>query len=37
VQDRLRRGGIEVVEAPAVRLAPAMADSYLALKAAGRL
>ncbi|WP_172119743.1 DUF58 domain-containing protein [Actinomyces faecalis] len=36
-RERLRRAGIEVVEAQAEGLAPALADSYLALKAAGRL
>jgi uncharacterized protein (DUF58 family) len=34
---RLRRRGVEVVEATADDLAPALADTYLALKAAGRL
>lgn len=34
---RLRRAGIEVVEAGPGSLAPALADAYLALKAAGRL
>jgi uncharacterized protein (DUF58 family) len=33
----LRRAGVEVVDAPPERLAPAVADAYLALKAAGRL
>ena len=33
----LRRGGVEVVEAEASALAPALADAYLALKSAGRL
>jgi len=33
----LRRRGVEVVEAPAEELAPALADAYLALKAQGRL
>lgn len=36
-RDRLRRAGAEVVEASAEGLAPALADAYLALKAAGRL
>lgn len=36
-RDRLRRAGAEVVEASPAGLAPALADSYLALKAAGRL
>ena len=34
---RLRRYGIEVVEAEPGRIAPALADAYLSLKAAGRL
>ncbi|MGI5269296.1 DUF58 domain-containing protein [Nonomuraea sp. CA-218870] len=34
---RLRRHGVEVVDAPPDDLAPALADHYLALKAAGRL
>jgi uncharacterized protein (DUF58 family) len=33
----LRRRGVEVVDAPPVTFAPAVADAYLALKAAGRL
>jgi uncharacterized protein (DUF58 family) len=33
----LRRRGVEVVDAPPERLPPALADRYLALKAAGRL
>lgn len=33
----LRRRGVEVVDAPPATLAPAVADAYLALKAAGRL
>jgi uncharacterized protein (DUF58 family) len=33
----LRRRGVEVVDAPADRFAPAVSDAYLALKAAGRL
>lgn len=33
----LRRAGVEVVDAPPAELAPALADTYLALKAAGRL
>lgn len=36
-RERLRRADIEVVEAQAEGLAPALADSYLSLKAAGRL
>ncbi|MBP0462118.1 DUF58 domain-containing protein [Streptomyces montanisoli] len=35
--DRLRRQGVTVVDAGPSRLAPAVADAYLALKAAGRL
>ncbi|TXK36131.1 DUF58 domain-containing protein [Nonomuraea sp. C10] len=34
---RLRRHGVEVVDAPPDDIAPALADHYLALKAAGRL
>ncbi|MDT0267818.1 DUF58 domain-containing protein [Streptomyces sp. DSM 44915] len=34
---RLRSLGVTVVEAPPATLAPALADAYLALKAAGRL
>ncbi|RAX21268.1 MULTISPECIES: DUF58 domain-containing protein [unclassified Actinomyces] len=37
LRGRLRRAGVEVVEAPPAGLAPALADTYLALKAAGRL
>ena len=33
----LRRRGVEVVDAPPDALAPALADAYLSLKAAGRL
>jgi hypothetical protein len=33
----LARSGVEVVEAPPDTIAPALADRYLALKAAGRL
>ncbi len=33
----LRRSSVEVVDAPPDRLAPALADAYLSLKAAGRL
>ncbi len=33
----LRRNGVEVVDAPADQLPPALADAYLSLKAAGRL
>jgi uncharacterized protein (DUF58 family) len=33
----LRRRGVEVVDAPPASFAPAVADAYLALKAAGRL
>ncbi|MDP9949738.1 uncharacterized protein (DUF58 family) [Streptomyces sp. DSM 41269] len=35
--DRLRRHGVVVVDAAPDNLAPALADAYLALKAAGRL
>ncbi len=34
---RLRRSGVEVLDAPPEDLAPALADRYLAMKAAGRL
>ena len=37
VADRMRRSGIEVVSAGPDDLPPAVADAYLALKAAGRL
>ena len=37
VRRRLRRYGIEVVEAEPGALAPALADTYLSLKASGRL
>ena len=33
----LRGHGVEVVDAPPDEIAPALADAYLALKAAGRL
>ncbi|WP_030247331.1 DUF58 domain-containing protein [Streptomyces sp. NRRL S-350] len=35
--DRLTRHGVTVLDAPPAQIAPALADSYLALKAAGRL
>jgi uncharacterized protein (DUF58 family) len=35
--EQLKRRGVTVVDAPPSRLAPALADAYLALKAAGRL
>jgi uncharacterized protein (DUF58 family) len=34
---RLRRNGVDVVDAPPEELAPALADRYLAMKASGRL
>ncbi|MDM4141010.1 MULTISPECIES: DUF58 domain-containing protein [Mycobacterium] len=37
IATRLRRGGVEVVDAPPAELAPALADHYLAMKATGRL
>ncbi|MEO6792936.1 MAG: DUF58 domain-containing protein [Mycobacterium sp.] len=37
VAARLRRGGVEVIDALPDELAPALADRYLAMKAAGRL
>jgi uncharacterized protein (DUF58 family) len=33
----LKRYGVEVVDAPPTEIAPALADAYLTLKAAGRL
>ncbi|MBV2154231.1 DUF58 domain-containing protein [Kitasatospora sp. SUK 42] len=35
--DRLTRHGVTVLDAPPAQIAPALADTYLALKAAGRL
>ncbi|MEU1285697.1 DUF58 domain-containing protein [Kitasatospora sp. NPDC005856] len=35
--ERLTRHGLTVLDAPPARIAPALADTYLALKAAGRL
>ncbi|MDO4242265.1 MAG: DUF58 domain-containing protein [Actinomyces sp.] len=37
VRSRLRRAGVEVVEAGPAGISPALADAYLALKATGRL
>lgn len=37
VASRLRRCGVDVVDAPPEELAPALADHYLAMKASGRL
>ncbi|BCZ22412.1 DUF58 domain-containing protein [Mycobacterium senriense] len=37
IATRLRRSGVEVVDAPPTELAPALADHYLAMKATGRL
>ncbi|MCH9700429.1 MAG: DUF58 domain-containing protein, partial [Actinomycetia bacterium] len=37
VASRLRRCGVEVVDAPPDELAPELADHYLAMKATGRL
>jgi uncharacterized protein (DUF58 family) len=37
IATRLRRNGVEVVDAPPTELAPALADRYLAMKATGRL
>ena len=34
---RLRSGGVQVIDAPPEDLAPALADAYLAMKAAGQL
>jgi hypothetical protein len=33
----LRHSGVEVIDAPPTEIAPALADAYLAMKAAGRL
>ena len=37
IATRLRRSGVEVVDAPPTEIAPAIADHYLAMKATGRL
>jgi uncharacterized protein (DUF58 family) len=37
IATRLRRSGVEVVDAPPSEIAPALADHYLAMKATGRL
>jgi uncharacterized protein (DUF58 family) len=37
IASRLRRSGVEVVDAAPTELAPALADHYLAMKATGRL
>jgi uncharacterized protein (DUF58 family) len=37
IASKLRRSGVEVVDAPPEELAPALADRYLAMKATGRL
>ncbi|NDJ89755.1 DUF58 domain-containing protein [Mycolicibacter kumamotonensis] len=37
VAAKLRRGGVQVIDAPPDELAPALADAYLAMKAAGQL
>ena len=37
IATRLRRSGVEVVDAPPAELAPVLADHYLAMKATGRL
>jgi uncharacterized protein (DUF58 family) len=37
IATRLRRSGVEVVDAAPAELAPALADHYLAMKATGRL
>lgn len=37
IASRLRRHGVDVVDAPPDELAPALADQYLAMKATGRL
>jgi uncharacterized protein (DUF58 family) len=37
IASRLRRSGVDVIDAAPTELAPALADRYLAMKAAGRL
>lgn len=37
IASRLRRSGVDVVDAPPEELAPALADRYLAMKASGKL
>ena len=37
IATRLRRNGVEVIDAPPAELGPALADRYLAMKATGRL
>ena len=37
IASRLRRSGVDVVDAPPEELAPVLADHYLAMKAGGRL
>lgn len=37
IASRLRRSGVEVVDAPPTEIAPGLADRYLAMKASGRL
>ncbi|WP_297592628.1 DUF58 domain-containing protein [Mycobacterium sp.] len=37
IATRLRRSGVEVVDAPPAELAPVLADHYLAMKATGRM
>jgi uncharacterized protein (DUF58 family) len=37
IASRLRRGGVEVVDAPPNEIAPGLADRYLAMKASGQL
>ena len=37
IASRLRRAGVDVVDAPPEELAPELADHYLAMKASGRL
>ena len=37
IADRLRRHGVDVIDAAPQDLAPALADRYLAMKATGRL
>jgi uncharacterized protein (DUF58 family) len=37
IASRLRGSGVDVIDAPPAEIAPALADAYLAMKAAGRL
>lgn len=37
IASQLRRGGVDVIDAPPAEIAPGLADRYLAMKATGRL